>query len=98
MTDRVDENDGRVDDGVDDDANLARPPRGRWSATDLQAPQKPKKPGASIPELAVEYKISESTLYSMANREALPGARRFGKRIIIHRETFEAWIAEGHGV
>ena len=60
--------------------------------------QQVKKPGASIPELAVEYKISESTLYSLANRNMLPGARRLGKRIIVHRETFETWLAEGQGL
>jgi len=54
-------------------------------------------PGASIAELAVDYKVSESLLYSMANRGELPGCRRLGKRFVIHRETFEEWLRAGMG-
>lgn len=50
----------------------------------------PKKPGASIPELAQEYGLSETLLYSLANQDRLHGARRLGKRIVVHRSTFEA--------
>jgi len=57
-----------------------------------------KRTGPNIPALAKEYGISESSLYAMANRNELPGARRLGHRIIVHRPTFENWIAEGHGV
>jgi excisionase family DNA binding protein len=57
----------------------------------------PRKPGASIPELAKDFGVSEATLYNLANREELPGARRVGRRILVHRATFEAWIAAGHG-
>ena len=57
--------------------------------------EKPR--GASIPELATEYQVSESTLYGLANQGRLPGARRLGKRIVIHRATFEAWLVSGMG-
>ena len=53
--------------------------------------------GASIPELAVEYGVSEALLYNLANEGKLPGARRLGKRIVVHRETFERWLSEGQG-
>ena len=56
-----------------------------------------KPSGASIPELATEYQVSESTLYSLANQGRLPGARRLGKRIVIHRATFEEWLKTGMG-
>ena len=56
-----------------------------------------KAVGASIPELSAEYGIGESTLYEMANRGALPGARRMGKRIVVHRQTFEDWVRSGTG-
>jgi predicted DNA-binding transcriptional regulator AlpA len=56
-----------------------------------------KKPGASIPELATEYGISEALLYSLANRGALPGCRRLGKRFVVHRQTFETWLQTGQG-
>ena len=53
--------------------------------------------GASIPEVASEYGVSEALLYNLANRGELPGCRRLGKRFIIHRETFEDWIKSGMG-
>ena len=56
-----------------------------------------KPVGMSIPEAATEAGVSESTLYSLANQGKLPGARRLGKRIIVHRETFLCWLAEGMG-
>ena len=57
----------------------------------------PQKPGASIPQLAQEYGLSETLLYGLANQDRLPGARRLGKRIVIHRLTFERWLSEGTG-
>ena len=57
----------------------------------------PRPAGASIPEIASEYQISESTLYNLANQGRLPGARRLGRRIVIHRETFEEWLKAGNG-
>ena len=56
-----------------------------------------KPSGVSIPELAAEYQVSESTLYSLANQGRLPGARRLGKRIVIHRQTWEEWLKTGMG-
>ena len=56
-----------------------------------------KPVGMSIAEAAAEAGVSESTLYSLANQGKLPGARRIGKRIIIHRATFLSWLAEGMG-
>ena len=53
--------------------------------------------GMSVSEAAVLAGVSEATLYSLANQWKLPGARRLGKRIIIHRETFMRWLAEGMG-
>ena len=53
--------------------------------------------GMSILEAAVEARVSTATLYSLANQGRLPGARRIGKRIIIHRETFVSWLAGGMG-
>lgn len=60
-------------------------------------PTEGKPTGASIPQLAVEYQVSESTLYSLANQGKLPGARRLGKRIVIHRARFEEWLKTGTG-
>ena len=52
---------------------------------------------ASIPELSAETGVSESLLYSLPNQNRLPSCRRLGKRFVIHRATFEAWLADGHG-
>lgn len=56
-----------------------------------------KPVGMSITEAAIEAGVSESTLYSLANQGELPGARRIGKRIVIHPGVFEEWLREGVG-
>lgn len=58
-----------------------------------------KKPpiGMSIAEAADQAGVSTATLYGLANRGQLPGARRIGKRIVIHRGVFEEWLREGAG-
>ncbi len=53
--------------------------------------------GASIPDMASEYGVSEALLYGLANRGDLPGCRRLGKRFVIHRATFEEWLKTGTG-
>ena len=53
--------------------------------------------GMSVSEAAAQAGVSEATLYSLANQGKLPGARRLGKRIVIHRETFMRWLADGMG-
>ena len=58
----------------------------------------PEEPvGMSIAEAAIEIGVSESTLYSLANQGKLPGARRIGKRLVIHREIFHEWLRSGQG-
>ena len=59
--------------------------------------QSKNRPGASIPDLASEYGVSEALLYGLANRGDLPGCRRLGKRFVIHRATFEEWLKTGTG-
>jgi len=59
--------------------------------------QNTDRPGASIPDMASEYGVSEALLYSLANRGDLPGCRRLGKRFVIHRATFEEWLKTGTG-
>ena len=51
----------------------------------------------SIQEAAVEAGVSEATLYSLANQDKLPGCRRVGKRLVIHRQVFEEWLRTGQG-
>ena len=54
-----------------------------------------KKPGASIPDIAKEFGVSESLLYRLANENRLPGCRRLGYRFICLRSEFEKWLREG---
>ena len=51
----------------------------------------------SIKEAAQMLGVYTATLYSIADEGKLPGARRLGKRIVIHRTTFEKWWKEGTG-
>jgi predicted DNA-binding transcriptional regulator AlpA len=64
---------------------------------DEMGEQSKDRPGASIPDLASEYGVSEALLYGLANRGDLPGCRRLGKRFVIHRATFEEWLKTGTG-
>lgn len=51
----------------------------------------------SIAEAATQAGVSTATLYALANQGRLPGARRLGKRIVIHRATFSEWLKTGMG-
>lgn len=51
----------------------------------------------SVAEAAAKAGVSESTLYSLSHQGRLPGARRVGKRIVIHREVFAEWLRNGRG-
>lgn len=51
----------------------------------------------SIAEAAGLIGVSPSTLYALANQGKLPGSRRIGTRIVIHRGEFTNWLSEGQG-
>ena len=51
----------------------------------------------SIPEAANLIGVSKSTLYALAKCGELPGSRRIGTRIVIHREVFQEWLSQGTG-
>ena len=53
------------------------------------------KPGATIPELAEAWGVSETLLYRLANEDRLPGCRRLGYRFVCHRGEFEEWLRTG---
>ena len=53
--------------------------------------------GMSVSEAATQAGVSEATLYSLATQGKLPGGRRVGRRIVIHRGIFEAWLRDGMG-
>lgn len=51
----------------------------------------------SIAEAAGLIGVSRSTLYALANQGKLPGTRRIGTRIVIHRGEFTNWLIDGQG-
>ena len=55
----------------------------------------PTNLGATIPELAAVYGVSESLLYRLANEDKLPGCRRLGSRFVCMRSEFEQWLRSG---
>ena len=46
----------------------------------------------SVPEVAVILGISRNHAYGLAAKGAIPGSERLGKRIIISRARFFAWL------
>ena len=53
--------------------------------------------GMSITEAAAQAGVSPATLYGLAKEGRLPGARRLGHRIIVHRARFSEWLESGMG-
>ena len=51
----------------------------------------------SISEAAELIGVSTSTLYALAKSGGLPGSRRIGTRIVVHREAFTDWLSQGQG-
>lgn len=59
--------------------------------------KEPPPIGMSITDAAAQAGVSPATLYQLAKENRLPGARRIGHRIIIHRAQFEEWLRDGMG-
>lgn len=49
----------------------------------------------TIPEVAAILRLKPNTVYKLAETDDLPGLRRFGRTIRIHRETLLAYLASG---
>ncbi len=48
----------------------------------------------TVAEAARELRINRKTLYELIQRGELPGVRRFGRAIRIHRHTLLQWLAD----
>lgn len=59
----------------------------------------PPEPGArvvlTVDELAALLRCNRKTVYAAINRGEIPGVRRLGGAIRIHRDTVLTWL--GHG-
>ena len=51
----------------------------------------------TVDETALLLRVNRKTLYRMIAAGQLPGARRLGHTIRIHRDTVLRWLADGQG-
>ena len=50
-----------------------------------------------VDQLAAELGLDRKTVYNVIGEEGIPGVRRIGKRIKIHRPTVLEWFRKGQG-
>jgi excisionase family DNA binding protein len=51
----------------------------------------------TVDELARLLRVDRKTIYELVRRGELPGVRRLGRSVRIHRATVLAWLSEGQG-
>ncbi len=51
----------------------------------------------SVGELAKELRLNRKTLYNAINQQQIPGIRRVGNRILVHRPSVVEWMRSGRG-
>jgi len=51
----------------------------------------------TVDELAELLRVDRKTIYSLIARSELPGVRRLGRAVRIHRDTVLAWVEQGQG-
>ena len=54
-------------------------------------------PVLRVPELAAFLRVDRKTVYELIASGALPGVRRCGRSVRIHRDTVLRWLADGQG-
>ena len=54
-------------------------------------------PVMTIDELAELLRINRKTAYAMVQRREIPGVRRVGRTLRVHRDTVMKWLSEGQG-
>jgi len=67
------------------------------STIGVPATQEAPSPILTVDELAALLRLDRKTVYSMVKRGEIPGVRRFGRAVRIHRETVLRWLADGLG-
>jgi excisionase family DNA binding protein len=53
-------------------------------------------PVLTIDEVAVLLRVNRKTAYGLARRGKLPGCRRVGRCLRVHRDTLLAWLGAEH--
>lgn len=51
----------------------------------------------TVEEVAALLRLNRKTVYSMVQRNEIPGARECGRAIRFHRSTVLSWLASGSG-
>lgn len=51
----------------------------------------------TVDELAVLLRVDRKTAYAAVTRGEVPGVRRLGRTIRVHRESVITWLRDGHG-
>ena len=49
----------------------------------------------SVDDLTAIIPVDRKTLYNMINDNEIPGAQRFGRKILLHTETVRDWLTGG---
>jgi excisionase family DNA binding protein len=50
-----------------------------------------------VRELTALLGLNRKTVYGLIARGEIPGVRRLGRRIVVHRETVVRWLRNGQG-
>jgi len=51
----------------------------------------------TVDELRALMRVDRKTIYALVARGEIPGVRRLGRAIRIHRDAVLRWIAQGQG-
>ena len=51
----------------------------------------------TVDELALLLRVDRKTAYAAVTRGEVPGVRRLGRTIRVHRESVITWLRDGHG-
>ncbi len=75
-----------------------RPEAGSSAASDeARAHPVPRPDVLTVDELAELLRLERKTVYACISRGEIPGVRRLGGAIRVHRDAVLGWLAEGQG-
>ena len=72
-------------------------PVGASNALEDDAHEEPQSAVLTVDELAKVLRVDRKTVYNLIARGELPGVRRLGRAVRIHRDAVLGWLAQGQG-
>jgi excisionase family DNA binding protein len=79
-------------------SEASRPnPVGASNALGDDAHEEPQSAVLTVDELAKVLRVDRKTVYNLIARGELPGVRRLGRAVRIHRDAVLGWLAQGQG-